>query len=680
MSRWARTLIVAVAATLALSASAAAVPDAQLRPLNLRVAGGADVWQPDRLFRLAWDHPTSGGQNVPVAKIHLNIRDEAGGLVVDDRVFPWDDTKLDVSLAGNGRYTADIWLEGPGGAIGEPASTSLLFDSARPAPTRPLPPTGWVAGDTAPIVRFEHPAGPWPLSGIRGYAISLDRGFGSAPCADPHLCSLAETDLHGGPGDDTISLGPLPEGVNVVRAATVSGSGLRSLEISSAEIRVDATDPEVSLRAPVDWVDGPVSVAATATDALSGMAAAGGDGTYTAIAVDGGAPRVEPGAAATRLVTGEGVHRVTSYARDVAGNVGDRTPTAALVSIDETPPRVAFASSQDPQEPERIEATVSDPLSGPATARGAIGIRPAGSRQPFVALPTKVSRGRLVAQWDSDSFARRTYEFRATGFDAAGNATDSDRRADGARMVLVNPVKAPTQIAAGFGGARLVWPHCSRRDGRRHCRNEAVEPFGARPTSRTVPYGRRISFSGNLSTTAGATLAGLPIEIVERFGPGAVPAQRTTTVQTAADGTFEVRLRPGPGRRVEAFFAGNRTLTETEGGGVDLRVRTGVRMRSSAATARIGGAPVTFRGHASDFGAPIPPHGLLLELQFRLRDGSWSAFRTVRTDALGDFRYPYIFSDDDSRGIRFQFRAHVPAQAGWPYEPATSRPVYVTGR
>ena len=40
----------------------------------------------------------------------------------------------------------------------------------------------------------------------------------------------------------------------------------------------------------------------------------------------------------------------------------------------------------------------------------------------------------------------------------------------------------------------------------------------------------------------------------------------------------------------------------------------------------------------------------------------------------------YRFSDDDSRGARFLFRAYAPAQGGWPYEPAGSRPVAVRGR
>jgi hypothetical protein len=72
--------------------------------------------------------------------------------------------------------------------------------------------------------------------------------------------------------------------------------------------------------------------------------------------------------------------------------------------------------------------------------------------------------------------------------------------------------------------------------------------------------------------------------------------------------------------------------------------------------------------------------GLPVELQFRYRGVKWKEFRTVETDRRGCFRYAYRFSDDDSRGIRFQFRAYVKGREGWPYGPGTSRPVSVTGR
>jgi len=401
--------------------------------------------------------------------------------------------------------------------------------------------------------------------------------------------------------------------------------------VASAIVRVDGTAPAVTLDAPGAWVSGPQRVAARAADPLSGTAAAGPTGPFTAIAVDGGVPRV------------------------------------------------AFANSQDPAEPERIEAAIGDPLAGPDPTRGSIGVRPAGSHQRFQALPTAVAGERLLARWDSDAFPAGSYEFRAIAYDLAGNAGESERRANGTRMVLANPLKTPTAVAAGFGGRLLIWQRCARRQERRRCHREEVERFEARPARRAVPYGRGIPYSGRLTTAAGAALADLPLEIVESFAAGADPARRTTPVRTAADGSFTLRLAPGPSRRIEAVFGGNRTLTRAGGGAVELAVQAGVRMHPSSATARIGGAPVSFRGRVAD-PAAVPAGGLPVELQFRLPGSEWSEFRTVQSDGNGRFRYAYSFSDDDSRGVRFQFRATVPAAAGWPYEPASSRPVFVTGR
>ena len=96
-------------------------------------------------------------------------------------------------------------------------------------------------------------------------------------------------------------------------------------------------------------------------------------------------------------------------------------------------------------------------------------------------------------------------------------------------------------------------------------------------------------------------------------------------------------------------------------------------------SARIGGAAVVFRGRVASGGAAVPADGKVVQLQFRLPGLPWSEFRTVRTDRRGRFRYAYRFSDDDSRGVRFQFRAYAPAQAGWPFEPAGSLPVAVLG-
>jgi hypothetical protein len=112
---------------------------------------------------------------------------------------------------------------------------------------------------------------------------------------------------------------------------------------------------------------------------------------------------------------------------------------------------------------------------------------------------------------------------------------------------------------------------------------------------------------------------------------------------------------------------------------LSLTVHSHLVLRASASVAKVGGSPLVFRGKVASQGAAMPADGKVVQLQFRLPGLPWSEFRSVRTGPNGRFRYAYRFSDDDSRGARFQFRAYAPAQAGWPFEPAGSLPVTVVG-
>jgi hypothetical protein len=513
------------------------------------------------------------------------------------------------------------------------------------------------------LLKIGRPQAPLPPAGIRGYAISLDGGSGSSPCASPSRCTVAETDLRGGPEADAIDLGALPEGITHVRVLAVSGSGVPS-PVASTAVKVDTTLPQISLQGlpPGGWSDRPVRVTALAVDALSGMAPAGASGPFTAVAVDGALPQVDAGDRASVLVTGNGIHRIDYFARDAAGNVADGElgaprPASATVGIDEEPPRVAFSPRQDPGEPERIEATVSDSLSGPSPACGSIELRPLGSAGRFRQLSTRVADGRLVARWDSDAYPPGRYEFLARGCDRAGNAANGERRSSGPKMVLSNPLKTPVRLEAGFG-----------------------EGQAPRASIRAVRFGRDVIFGGRLTSAAASRLGGLPVQVTESFPAGSQPGQRTTVIRTEPDGTFSLRLTPGPSREVAATFAGTRTLTRAAAPAVHLAVRAAVRFRASARTARIGGPPILFSGKVVRAGTVPSRRGLPVELQFRYPGAGWSEFRTVEADARGRFRLRYRFSDDDSRGVRFWFRAFVGKKEGWPYEPAFSRPVLVTGR
>ena len=679
VGRWIAVLIAAMA--LALPSPATASDGITLT--GLRVYEG-NVWQADNQFHVAWDPnpPTpfisvvkyavrgSWGQILP--GFPPQIADSPDGATVSVPPVP-------------GVYRFEAWDSRPMEVInpdGPHAVASLYFDDAQPlAPAVSAP--AWVAAGTPVPIHIAPPA-RLPVSGIKGYAVSIDAAEGASPCARADRCTPAEVDLPGGIGDDAGSLPAPPEGISYVHAVAVSGSGMRSASAATRPIGVDGTPPGVRLEgAPEGWAAGPVNLTAVAADPLSGMVAAGPGGPETAIAIDGGPPLRAAGATVGTTVAGEGTHRITYWGRDAVGNTGDGSrpfaqPAAATVRIDETDPTVRFAAG-DPGDPERIEATITDRLSGPAAGRGAIELRPAGSPGRFEPLPTEVRRGKLVARWNSDDYPRGDYEFRAVGYDAAGNSAASTLGADGAPLVLHNPVKRVARLAFGFGAGKLVFQRCARHAGGRRCHHAIIRSFARRPAGRALSCCHGALVGGRLRDADGEPLPGQSVAVVETFARGARTKARTTVVTTDARGAFRAWLAPGPSRQVSAAFAGTHRLTRASGRRLRLRVRAGVRLRVSTTRVRVGGAPVVFRGRIVHPEARIPPTGLPVALEFRLPGLAWAEFRTLQTDAAGRFVYPYTFSDDDSSGVRFLFRAAVAATGNWPFAPATSRPVAVTG-
>jgi hypothetical protein len=634
-------------------------------PQDLAVVGEAG-WRADNRFQLSWTTPSTAG-GPALAAAHYRVRNPLGATTEEEEAA-WSSNAVSVltTPGSSGVYTAEVWFEDAAGELGPAAVAQLRFDDARPAAIEPLPLAEWLGRGAFPLrIRLSHPAGPPPLSGIRGYAVSIGSTPGGSPCAVAGRCSEAEATLRGGVEQDELRVASLLEGTSYLHAVAVSGTGMSSASSGRALVRVDTADPVTRIAAaPAGWTDGPVRLSAAATDAASGMEPRrGGAPPFTAIRVGDGAPKVALGASVGTSVVAEGAHRVAYYARDAAGNVDDgarsngvanREPRAVWVRIDRTPPAAGFANSQDPRDPDLLRVRIADPLSGPDPARGWIGIRPAGSNDRFEGLPAApVDEGELRARWHSDAFPRGRYEFRALAFDRAGNAVATSSRRNGTPMTLSNPLKATTLLRAAFPGG------------------------GQR---RSVRYGRRIHLAGHLTTGRSSAVAGMPVRIVERFAAGAGPRTRVSTIATGPGGRFSLRLRPGPSREVVASFAGSRTLARAPARTLELAVRSRVRLRASAAVARVGGAPLIFRGRVAAAAGTIPAAGMAVQLQFRLPGLPWAEFRTVQTDRRGRFRYAYRFSDDDSRGARFRFRAYAPAQDNWPYEPGGSRPVVVRGR
>jgi hypothetical protein len=628
---------------------------AALQPIDLQVGGGEENWHSNRMFALRWSNPPG------VAAVHYRLLSPGGDVLIGEATLPWAATSIDhLSVPpAPGAYTAEVWLEGADGAQGPAVNAKLRFDDASPGAVEPLPFPTWIGRSAFPYtVHLTHPAAPLPISGIRGYAVSADFSPAGSPCAGV-ICTAAETDLQSGIAVDSLPVAELPEGVNYVHTVAVSGSGTPSASVGTAVLRVDKTEPLTQIEGvSAGWSRKPVELTAEATDAASGMTATGNAGPFTAIQVDDSAPAVAPGPRVNTTVIASGVHTIAYYARDAAGNVADgasaggrtnRPPARTVVKIDREPPRVAFTAAQNPRDPELIEARAEDRYSGIDPSRGSIAVRRVGAGERFAALPTQVSAGTLRARWNSSAYPPGEYEFRATGYDMAGNVATTLERADGAAMHLSGPLKAPVRLFVHGG------------------------------RERSVRYGRGAWFSGRALVGRRTPLTSVPIKIVERFAAGSVPGERVSTVWTGENGRFGIGLAPGPSREVLATVAPTATTRGADSSPLTLTVPSRVVLRVSASVAKVGGSPLVFRGKVASQGAAMPADGKVVQLQFRLPGLPWSEFRSVRAGPSGRFRYAYRFSDDDSRGVRFQFRAYAPAQAGWPFEPAGSLPVSVRG-
>ena len=292
----------------------------------------------------------------------------------------------------------------------------------------------------------------------------------------------------------------------------------------------------------------------------------------------------------------EGVHRIAYYARDVAGNVDDgattngianRAPRTASVRIDRTPPGVAFANSQDPARSRAAAgADRRRALAGRDPSRGWIGVRPAGSGDRFEPLPAVPGAERGAAR----PLGLRRLSRRATtnsGRSATTPpATPRPRRAGATArpMVLSNPLKATTTLRAGFrrrgrGGPFPTVAASSSAVGSTTGhqlapgRNAGADRRALRRRRRTRRYGSRRSRTGARR------------HLLDPHRARSEP-RRSRRPSTAA------RRSPARPRARSSSGCGAR-----------------VRLRASAGVAKVGGAPLVFRGRLVAQPGEIPAEG-----------------------------------------------------------------------
>jgi hypothetical protein len=358
-------------------------------------------------------------------------------------------------------------------------------------------------------------------------------------------------------------------------------------------------------------------------------------------------------------VPAAGTYSLQLWLRDEAGNEAPASALTVPLRFDDVAPTVAFATSPGDALPAQLQAVVADTHSGPAS--GTISYRRADS-QRWIELPTKLfaaeaaGTAQLVAP--TPDLAPGTYLFRVDAADAAGNTASSSLRSDGTQMAIRRIAPAEVAKAKTRLFARL--------------RGQA----GGRGDALTVPFGAPAMISGRLTRADGAGLAGRELHLVARPSRGALAPVSTLAVTTGERGGFELRLPPGPSRRISVSFPGDASFDQASRPSLALRVRSGVSLHVAPLHLRTGES-LRLSGRVASHGAPVPRRGKLVAIQYlEAATHRWRPVLVTRSDHGGRFRAHYRFRYVDGVAS-IRLRATALAEERWPYAPGSSRPVTV---
>jgi hypothetical protein len=361
-------------------------------------------------------------------------------------------------------------------------------------------------------------------------------------------------------------------------------------------------------------------------------------------------------------VPAAGAWSLQLWLRDEAGNEAAGTAVTVPLRFDDLKPKVAFAAG-DPGD--RLLAEVADEHSGPAG--GEILYRrvdaPSWTELPTKLVPAQDPHGATLSA-PMPELGYGTYVFRADAIDAAGNEASTSLRADGTQMAIrrVPPPTVPRSPLVPRSKSRLF---ARLRGG--HGRGDSL----------TVPFGAPAVLSGRLTRAAdGAGLGDREVRVVSHPSRGALVPLPVERVRTGEQGGFELRLPPGPSRRVNVVFAGDGALERSTRRMLELRVRSGVSLRAVPRTLGTGEV-VRLSGKVRSRGAPIPRRGKLVAIQYlEEATGRWRPVLVTRTDHHGRFRTHYRFRYVTGTAA-IRLRATALAEERWPYAPGSSPPVTV---
>jgi len=476
---------------------------------------------------------------------------------------------------------------------------------------------GWVRGDWPLSVNGDSPSGVCSLSAAVDGQLVASQSF-PADTSAWHQCDAA-----GAGGLNTTV--HTTQFSNASHTLTASGGDAAGLSATPATtINIDNQAPTVTLAGPTDAPStaGTQYITATATAGPSGV-------NSIACSVDGAPAQSYPGASARVPVSGLGQHSVSCTASnnavDAAGGHGLSAPATASIRIGvPTITAVGFTRIVNGLRCHRAVVRRTLPAHWATRVRHRHRVRiPARTRSVRAVRchPRVVIRRRLVTV----VIRRHGHRVRV-------------KRLRSVRVVLL--------------------PHADRR------------------IVKVVRHGHGAVVSGWLGTADGVALAGQTVTVLTSPDDGRNAFAPVVVAVTAADGSWSAALPAGPGRLIEASYAGAPTAEPSVSGLAKLVVPAKVQLLGVTPRRVAWGGTVRLTGRLA--GGYLPPGGALV----RLRIGLGRTFTTYgvheHVSGSGRFTTSYTFGAGQPSTYRtFWFQIASLPTGDYPYAPADSRRIDV---
>jgi hypothetical protein len=181
-----------------------------------------------------------------------------------------------------------------------------------------------------------------------------------------------------------------------------------------------------------------------------------------------------------------------------------------------------------------------------------------------------------------------------------------------------------------------------------------------------------VTLSGDLTNATGTPITGAQIQLSERVVGSTAPVRHLLSTTTGPSGAWTLEVPKGPSRLLLIAYYSH-LLDSSPAATLDFheRVRGVVSMRAPHRV-RLGQA-VIFRGQL--VGGYVPSGGESVQMEI-FYSGRWRTIEVLPTTNRGRWTYKYVFIL--GAGTSYRFRAITVSNGGYPFLPASSKPVRVT--